>query len=96
MPDPLAARGRRDAGFVPRLRQGSAARLVARGEAVFAYRFREYWQDVGELDSYYESNMSLLSDHPPLDLSDPTWLVHTQSADRLRCGSRAVGWPSAV
>ncbi len=57
-------------------------RLVARGEAVYAYRFREYWQDVGTLDSYYQTNMDLLSDRPPLDLSDPTWLVHTQSADR--------------
>ena len=26
-------------------------RLVARGERVFAYRFRNYWQDVGTLDS---------------------------------------------
>jgi glucose-1-phosphate adenylyltransferase len=57
-------------------------RLVARGEAVYAYRFRDYWQDVGTLDSYYQTNMDLLSDRPPLDLSDPSWLVHTQSADR--------------
>jgi glucose-1-phosphate adenylyltransferase len=57
-------------------------RLVQRGDAVYAYRFREYWQDVGALDSYYQTNMDLLSDRPPLDLSDPGWLVHTQSADR--------------
>jgi glucose-1-phosphate adenylyltransferase len=57
-------------------------RLVARGEAVYAFRFRDYWQDVGTLDSYYQTNMDLLSDRPPLDLSDPSWLVHTQSADR--------------
>ena len=57
-------------------------RLVARGEAVFALRFRDYWQDVGTLDSYYQTNMDLLSDRPPLDLSDASWLVHTQSADR--------------
>ena len=57
-------------------------RLVARGEAVFAYRFRDYWQDVGTLDSYYESQIELLSDTPPLDLSDPEWVIHTQSADR--------------
>jgi glucose-1-phosphate adenylyltransferase len=57
-------------------------RLVARGDAVYGYRFREYWQDVGALESYFETNMDLLSDRPPLDLSDPSWLVHTQSADR--------------
>jgi len=57
-------------------------RLVARGEAVYAHHFRDYWQDVGALDSYYQTNMDLISDRPPLDLNDPGWLVHTQSADR--------------
>jgi glucose-1-phosphate adenylyltransferase len=57
-------------------------RLVARGEAVYAYRFTEYWQDVGTLDSYYEANLAFLGEHPPLDLGNPDWVVHTQSADR--------------
>ena len=57
-------------------------RLVARGEAVFAYRFPHYWQDVGTLDSYYQANRALLSDQPPLDLGNPDWIIHTQSADR--------------
>ncbi len=57
-------------------------RLVARGERVYAYRFNRYWQDVGTLDSYYQANLAFLSDPPPLDLSDPDWIIHTQSADR--------------
>jgi glucose-1-phosphate adenylyltransferase len=57
-------------------------RLVARGEAVYAYRFPHYWQDVGTLDSYYQANLAFLSDRPPLDLSNPDWVIHTQSADR--------------
>ena len=57
-------------------------RLVARGEAVYAYRFADYWQDVGTLDSYYEANLAFVSDRPPLELSNPDWVVHTQSADR--------------
>ena len=57
-------------------------RLVARGEGVFAYRFPDYWQDVGTLDSYYQSNLAFLGERPPLDLSDPSWVIHTQSADR--------------
>jgi len=57
-------------------------RLVARGEGVFAYRFPDYWQDVGTLDSYYQANLAFLSDTPPLDLHDPAWVMHTQSADR--------------
>jgi glucose-1-phosphate adenylyltransferase len=69
-------------------------RLVARGERVFAYRFQDYWQDVGTLDSYYDSNLAFLSDSPPLDLNDPDWVIHTQSADRppvmIEHGGRAA------
>jgi glucose-1-phosphate adenylyltransferase len=57
-------------------------RLVARAESVYAYRFPHYWQDVGTLDSYYESNLAFLGDQPPLDLGNPNWVIHTQSADR--------------
>src|SRR5204863_4820385 len=57
-------------------------KLVARGEPVYAYRFGQYWQDVGTLESYYDSNMDFLSDRPPIDLNDPDWVIHTQSADR--------------
>src|SRR5262249_15521896 len=32
--------------------------------------------------SYYQSNMAFLDDRPPLDLNDPGWVIHTQSADR--------------
>ena len=70
-------------------------RLVARGEHVHAYHFDDYWQDVGTLDSYYQSNLDFLSARPPLDLADPDWVIHTQSADRppvrFDRGARAVG-----
>jgi glucose-1-phosphate adenylyltransferase len=57
-------------------------RVVAQGQAAYAYRYGGYWQDVGTLDSYFESNMALLDDHPPMELNDPGWVMHTQSADR--------------
>jgi len=57
-------------------------RLVGRGAAVYAYRFRGYWQDVGTLDSYYQTNMELLGEPPALELHDADWILHTQSADR--------------
>lgn len=57
-------------------------RLVARGERVYAYHFQDYWQDVGTLDSYYQSNLAFLTDPAPLHLDDPDWVIHTQSADR--------------
>jgi glucose-1-phosphate adenylyltransferase len=57
-------------------------KLVAEDAGVYAYRFADYWQDVGTLDSYYEANLAFLSARPPLDLADPDWVIHTQSADR--------------
>ena len=57
-------------------------RLVARGEPVYAYRFPGYWQDVGTLDSYYRANLEFVQPQPPLDLNDPEWVLHTQTADR--------------
>ena len=57
-------------------------RLVARGEGVFAYRFQEYWQDVGTLDSFYAANLAFLQDPPPMKLDAPARVMHTQSADR--------------
>ncbi|MCA9050636.1 MAG: glucose-1-phosphate adenylyltransferase, partial [Planctomycetaceae bacterium] len=32
-----------------------------------------YWKDVGTLDSYYETNMDLISVDPKLNLYDPEW-----------------------
>jgi glucose-1-phosphate adenylyltransferase len=57
-------------------------RMVSRNEGVFAFHFQDYWQDVGTLDSYYESSLAFVSSRPPLDLHDPSWVIHTQSADR--------------
>ena len=57
-------------------------RVVARGEAVHAYRFRGYWQDVGTLDSYYDSHLAFLEEQPPINLHDPTWVIHTRSTEK--------------
>jgi glucose-1-phosphate adenylyltransferase len=57
-------------------------RMISRSEGVYAYHFPDYWQDVGTLDSYYECSLEFLSGRPPLDLHDPSWVIHTQSADR--------------
>jgi glucose-1-phosphate adenylyltransferase len=61
------------------------------GARVFGYRFEGYWQDVGTIESYWESNLSLLSDRPELDLYDKEWVIHTRSEERApaRIGSTA-------
>ncbi|MBC8077482.1 MAG: glucose-1-phosphate adenylyltransferase [Chloroflexales bacterium] len=47
-----------------------------------AYNFQGYWADVGTVQAYYEANMALLAETPALDLYDPEWVIHTQSAER--------------
>ncbi|NUN51080.1 MAG: glucose-1-phosphate adenylyltransferase [Candidatus Brocadiae bacterium] len=55
---------------------------------VFAYDFRKnaipgqrpteevaYWRDVGDLFSYWEANMDLLGEAPPLDLNNADWPI---------------------
>jgi glucose-1-phosphate adenylyltransferase len=44
---------------------------------VFGHEFRGYWQDVGTISTYFESNMELLHPSPPIDLDDPEWPIIT-------------------
>ena len=53
---------------------------------VYTYRFGgksgrvsrdKYWRAVGTIDSYYESNMDLLSPSPPIALYQPDWPIRT-------------------
>lgn len=55
--------------------------LIERGD-VYAYPFDGYWQDVGTLQSYWETNLALLDDLPALNLYDPDWVIHTRSEER--------------
>lgn len=48
----------------------------------YSYTFPGYWADVGNVQSYWEANMSLLAENPALDLYDPEWVVHTRSQER--------------
>ncbi|MDQ6893999.1 MAG: glucose-1-phosphate adenylyltransferase [Acidobacteriota bacterium] len=57
-------------------------RMVASGQKVYAYPFEGYWVDVGTIEAYWESQMDLLEDPPPLDLNDRSWIVHTRSEER--------------
>ncbi len=40
-------------------------------------RDRDYWRDVGTLDSYYEANTDLISLEPVFNLYNDDWPVHT-------------------
>ncbi len=48
---------------------------------VYSYIFRGYWRDVGTIQSYWETNMDLLQDLPPLNLYDPNSVIYTRSEE---------------
>lgn len=49
---------------------------------VHAYAFHGFWDDVGNIQSYWEANMALLAESPALNLHDPEWIIHTRSEER--------------
>jgi glucose-1-phosphate adenylyltransferase len=49
---------------------------------VFAYAFEGYWVDVGTIQSYWETNLALLSPDARLNLYDPSWVIHTLNQER--------------
>ncbi len=56
---------------------------IIKSYRVFAYPFRDvqggqgYWRDVGTLDSFWQSNIELVSVTPPLNLYDRVWPIWT-------------------
>jgi glucose-1-phosphate adenylyltransferase len=65
--------------------------MLAARQRVYGHRFDGYWQDVGTVHSYWEAQMELLVDHPPLDLYDRDWVIHTRSEEQppARIGATA-------
>src|SRR5690606_2249544 len=49
---------------------------------VYAYKFNDYWQDVGTYDSYLETNLDMIKSYTQLDLYDPSWKIFTKSEER--------------
>jgi glucose-1-phosphate adenylyltransferase len=56
--------------------------MVDAGAPVYAYPFEGYWVDVGTIESYWQTQMELLDEPPPLDLNDRSWIIHTKSEER--------------
>lgn len=44
-------------------------------------RDRDYWRDVGTIDSYYEANMDLISVNPVFNLYNDSWPLMTDSTN---------------
>lgn len=56
--------------------------LLDDAKTLYAYPFEGYWRDVGTIQSLWESNMDMLSEHPELDLNDPNWRIFTRSPNQ--------------
>ncbi|AGC69026.1 glucose-1-phosphate adenylyltransferase GlgC [Thermoclostridium stercorarium subsp. stercorarium DSM 8532] len=52
-------------------------KLLKTGKRLWAYTFSGYWRDVGTIQSYYESNMDLVTRVPEFNLFDPNWRIYT-------------------
>ncbi len=63
-------------------------------EAVYAYKFYDYWKDVGTYDSYLQANLELIEtvDKIPLDMYDKNWKIYTKSEElpAVKVGSKAT------
>ncbi len=63
-------------------------------DKVFAFKFYDYWKDVGTYDSYLQANLELIEtvDKIPLDMYDPNWKIYTKSEElpAVKVGSKAV------
>jgi len=49
------------------------------GKALFAYRFKDYWKDVGTIDSYWSANMELIKAVPEFNLYEDFAKIYTSS-----------------
>lgn len=44
---------------------------------VFAYRFNDYWKDIGTIDAFWQANMELTHTLPEFNLYDEFWKIYT-------------------
>ncbi|MEF9959776.1 MAG: glucose-1-phosphate adenylyltransferase [Niameybacter sp.] len=51
--------------------------LIEGEKNVFAYRFKDYWKDIGTIDAYWEANMELTNTLPEFNLYDEFWKIYT-------------------
>lgn len=48
-------------------------------ENVFAYSFKDYWKDVGTVESLWEANMEFLNPEHALNIRDDKWRIYSKN-----------------
>jgi glucose-1-phosphate adenylyltransferase len=51
--------------------------MLEEGSTLYAYRFRDYWKDVGTIESYWQANMELIKTLPDFNLYEDFWKIYT-------------------
>lgn len=51
--------------------------MLDEGQTIFAYRFKDYWKDVGTIESYWQANMELITTVPEFNLYEDFWKIYT-------------------
>lgn len=55
---------------------------IIESSKTFSYEFEGYWRDVGTIQSFWETNLSLAAPVPELNLYDDNWKIHTRSTEQ--------------
>ncbi|MDQ0218877.1 glucose-1-phosphate adenylyltransferase [Peribacillus cavernae] len=56
-------------------------KMLADGSSMYAYRFDDYWKDVGTIQSLWEAHMDLLGKNPAFSLNDQKWQIYAGNAN---------------
>jgi len=57
-------------------------KMMADELSFYAYTFKDYWKDVGTVESYWQAHMDLLGENPELDLQDRDWIIYSVNPNR--------------
>lgn len=57
--------------------------MLGKGMTLYAYRFKDYWKDVGTIESYWAANMELIETLPHFNLYEDFWKIYTNNESQL-------------
>ena len=54
-------------------------KMLGENQSLYAYRFKDYWKDVGTIESFWAANMELIKTLPEFNLYEDFWKIYTKS-----------------
>jgi glucose-1-phosphate adenylyltransferase len=57
-------------------------RMLSEGQTLYAYRFKDFWKDVGTIESYWQANMELIKTLPSFNLYEDFWKIYTNTGNQ--------------